>query len=80
MSYTEYYAHSTVCIDEPCTIGRGTKIWHFCHISEGALLGECCILGQNVFIAGGVEIGRTLEAHGGQSILDDRRQRHACGS
>jgi UDP-2-acetamido-3-amino-2,3-dideoxy-glucuronate N-acetyltransferase len=68
------------CIDQPCAIGQETKIRHLCHISEGAVRGECCILGQNVFIAGSIELGRNLEAHGGQSILDDRRQRHACGS
>jgi UDP-2-acetamido-3-amino-2,3-dideoxy-glucuronate N-acetyltransferase len=68
MSDTEYYAHSTACIDQPCTIGRGTKIWHFCHISEGAVLGECCILGQNVFIADGVEIGRNVKIQNNVSL------------
>ncbi|MBT3294001.1 MAG: N-acetyltransferase [Verrucomicrobia bacterium] len=68
MSNTEYYAHSTACIDQPCTIGRGTKIWHFCHISKGAVLGEGCILGQNVFIAGDVEIGDNVKVQNNVSI------------
>jgi UDP-2-acetamido-3-amino-2,3-dideoxy-glucuronate N-acetyltransferase len=41
-----YSAHLTPVIDEPCEIGRGTRIWHFSHIMSGAKIGECCTLGQ----------------------------------
>jgi UDP-2-acetamido-3-amino-2,3-dideoxy-glucuronate N-acetyltransferase len=26
---SDYFAHETAIIDEGCTIGKGTKIWHF---------------------------------------------------
>ncbi|NQU41041.1 MAG: N-acetyltransferase [Lentisphaerae bacterium] len=68
MSNTPYSAHSTACIDEPCTIGHGTAIWHFCHVSSGAILGERCILGQNVFVAGGVVIGNNVKIQNNVSL------------
>ncbi|MFQ3633259.1 acyltransferase [Roseiflexus sp.] len=52
-----YYAHPTAIIDEPCEIGAGTKIWHFCHVMAGARIGANCVLGQNVLVAGNVIVG-----------------------
>ena len=46
-----YYVHPSAYVDEPCSIGAGTKIWHFCHVMAGARIGERCILGQNVHVA-----------------------------
>ena len=72
-----YQAHPSAVIDQPCEIGAGTKIWHFCHISEHAVLGEQCILGQNVMIAPGVHIGRNVKiqnnvsVYSGTTIEDD---------
>ena len=34
-----YYVHPSAYVDEPCVIGTGTKIWHFCHVMLGAHLG-----------------------------------------
>ncbi|WP_414661006.1 acyltransferase [Horticoccus sp. 23ND18S-11] len=69
--------HPTAVIDQPCTIGAGTHIWHFCHICERAEIGEACNLGQNVMIAGGVRIGRNVKiqnnvsVYSGTTIEDD---------
>ncbi len=52
-----WQAHPTAAIDEPCTIGEGTRIWHFCHVMAGAVIGRDCTMGQNVFVADGVRIG-----------------------
>ncbi len=52
-----YFAHETACIDEPCKIGAGTRIWHFSHIMKGARIGKNCILGQNVYVDPDVTIG-----------------------
>ncbi len=54
---SNFYAHPTAVIDDGATIGDGTKVWHFCHVMGGAILGERCILGQNVFVANGVTVG-----------------------
>ena len=49
----DYFAHETAVIDDGCTIGDGTKIWHFSHIMSGARIGNNCKIGQNVYIAPG---------------------------
>lgn len=56
-----YYSHKSSYIDQPCTIGDGTKIWHFSHVMKDAVIGCNCILGQNVNIAGGVRIGDNVK-------------------
>lgn len=63
-----YFAHESAYIDEPCEIGAGTKIWHFCHVSAGAQLGEGCNLGQNVFIASGVVLGNRVKIQNNVSV------------
>jgi len=64
----EYYAHPSAFVDDGATIGKGTKIWHFSHISSGATLGADCNLGQNVFVATGVTLGRNVKVQNNVSI------------
>jgi len=63
-----YFAHESAYIDEPCEIGEGTKIWHFCHVMSGAALGSGCIIGQNVFIAAGVKVGNNVKIQNNVSL------------
>lgn len=63
-----YFAHNTAIIDEGCEIGNDSKIWHFSHIMSGAKLGEECNLGQNVFVAGDVVLGRNVKVQNNVSI------------
>ena len=64
----DYYVHPSSYVDEPCTIGTGTKIWHFCHIMPGAKIGDHCILGQNVMVASDVTIGNNVKIQNNVSI------------
>lgn len=64
----EYYAHETAVIDEGCSIGKGTKIWHFSHIMNGSVIGERCNIGQNVVISPGVELGDNVKVQNNVSI------------
>ena len=57
MSERAYFVHDTSRVDEPCTIGEGTKIWHFSHVMAESVIGRECTIGQNVFVASGVRIG-----------------------
>ena len=68
MSERNYFVHESAYIDEPCEIGAGTKIWHFCHVSSNARIGERCILGQNVFIASDVKIGNNVKIQNNVSV------------
>jgi UDP-2-acetamido-3-amino-2,3-dideoxy-glucuronate N-acetyltransferase len=64
----DYFVHPSAYVDEPVQIGRGTKIWHFCHVMPNAFLGERCILGQNVSIASGVRIGNNVKIQNNVSV------------
>ncbi len=63
-----YYAHPTAVIDEGAIIGADSKIWHFCHVMGGAVLGDGCSLGQNVFVAKDVRLGRNVKVQNNVSI------------
>ena len=67
---SDYFVHPSAYVDEPVTIGAGTKIWHFCHIMSGAIIGERCNLGQNVFVAGSVRIGGDTKIQNNVSVYD----------
>jgi UDP-2-acetamido-3-amino-2,3-dideoxy-glucuronate N-acetyltransferase len=62
------FIHPSSYVDEPCELGRGTKIWFFCHISKGARLGESCNLGQNVFVGEDVAIGARVKIQNNVSV------------
>jgi len=63
-----YFVHESSYVDEGCTIGDGTKIWHFSHIMTGAAVGRACNIGQNVVISPGVTIGDNVKIQNNVSI------------
>ena len=67
----DYFAHETAVIDPGCTIGAGTRVWHFTHIMPGAVIGEACNLGQNVVVSPGVVLGRNVKVQNNVSIYDN---------
>ena len=60
--------HESCYIDEPCTIGKGTKIWHFSHIMKNCTIGENCNLGQNVVVSPEVTLGNNVKVQNNISI------------
>jgi UDP-2-acetamido-3-amino-2,3-dideoxy-glucuronate N-acetyltransferase len=68
MEQKEYTAHETAVIDEGCHIGKGTRIWHFCHLMSGCEIGENCNIGQNVVISGGVILGKNCKVQNNVSV------------
>jgi UDP-2-acetamido-3-amino-2,3-dideoxy-glucuronate N-acetyltransferase len=67
---TDYFAHESSYIDDGAVIGRGTKIWHFCHVMPGAVIGERCNLGQNVVVMGGTRLGNNVKVQNNVSIYE----------
>ncbi len=63
-----YFAHETSVIDSGCTIGEGTKIWHFSHIMPDCVIGERCNIGQNVVVSPGVKLGNNVKVQNNVSI------------
>ena len=66
----KYFVHETAVVDEPVSIGEGTKIWHFSHIMSGAEIGERCNIGQNVFIGSRARIGDNVKIQNNVSVYD----------
>ena len=64
----DYFVHESAYVDEPCEIGKGTRIWHFSHIMKHAQIGKNCIFGQNVNVAGGAIIGNNVKVQNNVSI------------
>ena len=65
-----YFVHESSFIDADVHIGEGTKIWHFSHIQSGAIIGNECILGQNVNVANHVRIGNYCKIQNNVSIYE----------
>lgn len=64
----DYFVHESSYIDEPCEIGKGTKIWHFSHVMQNAKIGENCNIGQNVVISPNVVIGNNVKIQNNVSV------------
>ena len=64
----DYFVHESAYVDQPCQIGKGTKIWHFCHVMHNTVIGEGCIFGQNVLVANDVKIGNNVKVQNNVAI------------
>lgn len=67
---TDYFVHESSYVDEGAQVGKGTKIWHFCHLLSGAVVGERCNLGQNVVIMSGTRVGNNVKIQNNVSIYE----------
>lgn len=63
-----YFAHESSVIDTGCTIGKGTRIWHFCHVMSQAVIGDNCNIGQNVYVDNNVTIGNGVKIQNNVSV------------
>jgi UDP-2-acetamido-3-amino-2,3-dideoxy-glucuronate N-acetyltransferase len=63
-----FYVHPSSYIDEGVEIGKGTKIWHFCHIMAPSVVGENCNMGQNVVVSPDVKLGNNVKVQNNVSI------------
>ncbi len=70
MNKERCYVHESSYVDDNVNIGVGTKIWHFCHIQSGALIGENCSIGQNVNISNNVHIGNGVKIQNNVSVYE----------
>lgn len=64
----KYFAHETAVIDEGCSIGNGTKIWHFSHVMPKCIIGENCNIGQNVVVSPEVILGDNVKVQNNVSL------------
>ncbi len=64
----DVFIHPTAVVDEGATLGNGTKVWHFSHIMNDAVVGERCNIGQNVVISPGVILGSNVKIQNNVSL------------
>jgi UDP-2-acetamido-3-amino-2,3-dideoxy-glucuronate N-acetyltransferase len=64
------FIHESSYVDAGAQVGAGTKVWHFCHVMPGAVIGERCSLGQNVVVMGGVRIGNNVKIQNNVSVYE----------
>ena len=67
---SSFFVHESSYVDDGAVIGAGSKIWHFCHVLPGAVIGERCNLGQNVVVMGGTRIGNNVKIQNNVSIYE----------
>ncbi|CAN5324978.1 O-antigen biosynthesis protein WlbB [soil metagenome] len=63
--------HESAYVDQPCSVGAGTHIWHFAHVRDGASIGARCNIGQGCYVGRGVNIGDGCKVQNNVSIYED---------
>ena len=63
--------HPTSIVDKGATIGAGSRIWHWVHVCAGAVIGDRCSLGQNVFVGNRVRVGNNVKIQNNVSVYDN---------
>lgn len=63
--------NSTAIVDKGATIGANSRVWHWVHVCSGTSIGDCCSLGQNVFVGNRVRIGDNVKIQNYVSVYDN---------
>src|SRR5215467_8712791 len=66
--FPNVFIHESSYVDQPCSIGPGTKVWHFSHIMKNSRIGADCNIGQNVVISPDVAIGNNVKIQNNVSV------------
>jgi acetyltransferase-like isoleucine patch superfamily enzyme len=60
--------HPSAYVDDDTDIGAGTRVWHFCHVLSGSVIGRNCVLGQNVMVGPDVVVGDNCRIQNNVSV------------
>lgn len=66
----DVYVDPTATVDADVQLGAGTKVWHYVHVTAGAVIGRDCVLGQGVFVGRGVRIGDSVRLQNSVSVFE----------
>lgn len=64
------FIHPSSYVDEGAIVGEDTRVWHFCHVLAGAVIGARCSLGQNVVVMSGTRLGDNVKVQNNVSIYE----------
>src|SRR5215211_30036 len=70
--------HPTAEVSPEARIGPDTRIWHYCHVREGATIGAECVLGRNVYVEDGAVVGNRVKIQNNVSVDRASRVVIAC--
>jgi UDP-2-acetamido-3-amino-2,3-dideoxy-glucuronate N-acetyltransferase len=70
MSADDVFVHPSSYVDEGAVVGKGSRIWHFCHVMPGAVIGERCNIGQNCVIMPGTKLGNNCKLQNNVSVYE----------
>lgn len=68
--HPQAFIHETAVIDTGAQVGANSKVWHFCHLMGGSVIGKDCSLGQNVFVASSVVLGNGCKIQNNVSLYE----------
>ena len=63
------FIHETATAEKGSTIGSGTKVWHYAHVREGAILGKNCVVGHCAYVGQDVKVGNNVKIENKVSIF-----------
>jgi len=63
-----YFVHQSADVSSKAKIGANTRIWHFVHIREGAVIGDNCSVSKDVYIDVDVSVGNNVKIQNGVSV------------
>jgi UDP-2-acetamido-3-amino-2,3-dideoxy-glucuronate N-acetyltransferase len=67
---TGAFVHESAYVDDGALLAAGTRVWHFCHVMGGAVIGEGCSLGQNVVVMPKVRLGKNVKVQNNVSLYE----------
>lgn len=62
------FIHETAVVEPGAIIGDHAKVWHHCHIRQGAVVGADTNLGKNVYVDRGAVIGDGCKVQNNVSV------------
>ena len=62
--------HHTAVVEPSAVLGPGARVWHFCHVMEGARIGARSVLGQGCFVGRGVRVGTGVRVQNHVSLFE----------
>lgn len=64
----KFFVHKSSIVDKGVQIGAGTRVWNFCHLLRGSVIGKDCVIGQGVSIGPDVTIGNRCKIQNNVSV------------
>ena len=64
------FIHPNAIVDKEAKIGKGTRVWAFAHVMNGASVGKNCNLGNYSFIESGASLGNGVTVKNGVQVWE----------